>query len=82
MPLFTALLAWSLKPVTALSQAVITAGAIGSVGFNMARSLPEHPSRPVIDYQIVCALTPAILMGVSVGVLLNVLLPSWCALHQ
>lgn len=64
----------ALKPSTVLSQAVITAGAIISVGLKLPNRHPAFPKASLIDFTIVLALTPILLVGVSAGMhhLLNV----------
>lgn len=57
----------ALKPSTVLSQAVITAGAIISVGLKLPNRHPIFPKASLIDFDIVLALTPVLLVGVSAG---------------
>ncbi|MEW5296758.1 MAG: hypothetical protein WDW36_000016 [Sanguina aurantia] len=77
IPLFHVIVGFALKPSTVLSQAVITAGAIISVGLKLPNRHPAFPQASLIDFTIVLALTPILLVGVSAGVLLNVLLAEW-----
>ena len=77
VPLFVALLAFPVKEATALSQAVITGGALGSVSYCISRSHPRDSQRPLIDFDLALVLTPSLLWGVNAGVLLNSVLPSW-----
>jgi hypothetical protein len=60
-------LAAALKSSTALSQAVITGGAIASVSFNVWKRHPDNPQVPLIDFQLVLVFTPVLLMGVNAG---------------
>jgi hypothetical protein len=73
--LFVALLDLPVKEATALSQAVITGGALGSVAYCISRRHPRNSSRPLIDFDLALTLTPS--RGVNAGVLLNAALPSW-----
>lgn len=77
VPLFSVLLSISIKAATALSQAVITGGAIGSVAFSLTRQHPLRPGAPLIDFSLALTLLPPLLLGVATGVLLNLALPAW-----
>ncbi|GLC45260.1 hypothetical protein PLESTB_000719300 [Pleodorina starrii] len=77
IPLFNVLVGFALKPSTALSQACITAGSLAAVASNLPRTHPTVPGAPLIDLPLMLLLTPLLLVGVGIGVLLNVTLPSW-----
>lgn len=62
---------------TALSQAVITGGALGSVAYSITRQHPRDPGRPLVDWDLALPICPGLLLGVSTGVLLNIALPAW-----
>ena len=70
VPLSIALLGFSLKAATALSQFVIMTGSIGSVLFVFSQ-------KTLIHYDASLLITPAILFGTSLGVMLNIFLPTW-----
>jgi uncharacterized membrane protein YfcA len=77
VPLFQALVRFPLKDSTALSQALITAGSLVSVAMNLFSISPLDPHQPLIDFPLVLLLTPMLLVGVGVGVLLNYILPAY-----
>ncbi|GLI67502.1 hypothetical protein VaNZ11_011704 [Volvox africanus] len=77
IPLFNVLVGFALKPSTALSQACITAGSLAAVATNLPRTHPSVAAAPLIDFPLMLMLTPLLLVGVGIGVLLNVALPSW-----
>lgn len=77
VPLFNVLLLFPIKAATALSQAVITGGALGSVSYSLGRRHPNAATSPLIDFDLALVLAPPLLLGVSCGVLLNIALPSW-----
>ncbi|GFR44449.1 hypothetical protein Agub_g5660, partial [Astrephomene gubernaculifera] len=77
IPLFNALVGFALKPSTALSQACITAGSLAALVANLPRQHPAAPGMPLVDFGLMVMLTPVLLVGVGMGVLLNVMLPSW-----
>ena len=58
---------FSVKMSTALSQAVITGGAVGSAAYALSRRHPLHPRRPLVDFELTLLLTPVLLLGVSAG---------------
>jgi uncharacterized membrane protein YfcA len=58
-------------------QALITAGSVVSVLLNLFKRSPLSPSAPLIDFHVAVVLTPVVLAGVSVGVILNQLFPAW-----
>lgn len=62
---------------TALSQAVITGGALGAVSYSVSRRHPRDASRTLVDWELALVICPGLLLGVSTGVLLNIALPTW-----
>lgn len=62
---------------TALSQSVITGGALGAVAYSISRRHPRDASRTLVDFDLALVICPGLLLGVSTGVLLNIALPTW-----
>ncbi len=56
-----------LKGSTAMSQAVITGGAIAGVAVTFTKRHPLDSSLPLIDFQLALVLTPVLLFGTSIG---------------
>ncbi|WIA29116.1 hypothetical protein OEZ86_011627 [Tetradesmus obliquus] len=78
VPLAMVCLSMSLKEATVLSQASIAAVSLASIGFNLRKRHPLHPdSKTLIDYEMCLTMTPALLLGVSIGVLFNAAFPTW-----
>lgn len=77
MPLFSVLLSMTTKAATALSQCAIAGGAVGAVACCVARSHPQQPAAPLINYDLALLLLPPVLVGAGAGVLINLALPSW-----
>ncbi|PNH11358.1 hypothetical protein TSOC_001769 [Tetrabaena socialis] len=77
IPIFNALVGFGLKASTALSQVCITAGAVTSLAANLARHHPADPAASLVELSLMLMLTPVLLVGVGVGVILNVMLPAW-----
>ena len=64
VPLFQALVGFPLKESTALSQALIAAGSLVSVGLTLFSASPTDPCKPLIDFPLVVLLLPMLLVGV------------------
>ncbi len=82
MPLMLLLLGLSAKEAVPLSQALILGGSIVNiimfVGDDHPKSNKEgFGKRARIDYDVVMMLNPALAAGVTVGVTLHVISPSW-----
>ncbi len=45
----------------------IAGGSLASLSFNLAQHHPWDPTRPLVDLDLAVVLTPALLLGVSVG---------------
>ncbi len=58
---------FSVKMSTALSQAVIAGGALGSTAYALWRRHPLDRKRPLVDFELTLMLTPMLLLGVSTG---------------
>ena len=58
---------FSVKMSTALSQAVIAGGALGSTAYALSRRHPLDRKRPLVDFELTLMLTPMLLLGVSAG---------------
>lgn len=70
-------LGFDLKLCTGLSHSIVVAGAISSVVYGLLQPSPLDTSRPLLDIDIAFALIPAMLFGVSFGVLINPSMPEW-----
>lgn len=76
VPLFNALLQFPVKYAAALSQSCVAAGTVGASCFSIMQRNPIDKSRPMIDYSLSLVLMPALVLGMSIGVLLNIILPN------
>lgn len=77
MPLFMLALGFELKDATVLSQCTIAAVSAASIVFNLPKRHPDDPQQTLIAYEMLLVLGPALLLGVGIGVILNVALPTW-----
>ena len=76
IPLFNALLGFGLTGSAALSQALIACGTAGATAYSLLHRHPWDSSRPLIDYSLAVVLMPAMILGITVGSLLNLILPA------
>ncbi|KAK9826527.1 hypothetical protein WJX74_000306 [Apatococcus lobatus] len=74
---FATIMRWSVPPAVALSQATMAASALAGAIANSLMPHPDDSSRPVVDYSLGLVLSPGMLMGSSIGVILNAVMPSW-----
>ena len=77
VPIFNIILGLSIKESTGLSQAVIASSGIGAAIFSLTNHHPLFPHKPLIDFNLVLVLTPALLLGIGFGVLANAVSPPW-----
>jgi uncharacterized membrane protein YfcA len=74
VPILHAAAGFDVKAATALSQAAIAASGLGAVAFSLRRRHPEEEGKPLVDLDLALVLLPPLLLGVSLGVLLNAVL--------
>jgi len=77
IPLFNLLLGFDAKSAAALSNFMILGGSIANVGWNFIQEHPHHPGHPLVDFDVALLLQPNMLLGISLGVICNVVFPSW-----
>jgi len=76
VPLFTALMQFTVKSAAALSQSCVAGGCLGGTLYSIMQRNPHTDSRPMIDYSLTLVLMPALVQGISIGVMLNYIIPS------
>ncbi|KAI8106385.1 hypothetical protein M9435_000929 [Picochlorum sp. BPE23] len=76
VPLFTALMQFTVKSAAALSQSCVAGGCLGGTVYSIMQRNPLTDSRPMIDYSLTLVLMPALVLGMSIGVMLNYIIPS------
>ncbi|KAK4336564.1 hypothetical protein RND71_044082 [Anisodus tanguticus] len=74
VPMLTLVIGFDPKTSTAISKCMVTAGATDY--YNIKQ---RHPTMdmPVIDYNLALLFQPMLLLGISMGVVLNVLFAEW-----
>ncbi|CAL4961001.1 unnamed protein product [Urochloa decumbens] len=75
LPILNLVAGLSLKRATAFSSFMVTGGAASNVLYNLACA--GAGGRRLIDYDIALLFQPCLLLGVSIGVVCNVMFPEW-----
>ncbi|KAK1584528.1 hypothetical protein Q3G72_033749 [Acer saccharum] len=76
VPMLTLIIGFDAKSSTAISKCMITGAAAATVYYNLKL---RHPTldMPIIDYDLALLFQPMLVLGISVGVALNVVLADW-----
>ncbi|KDP37237.1 hypothetical protein JCGZ_06293 [Jatropha curcas] len=76
VPMLTLVIGFDAKSSIAISKCMITGAAASTVYYNLNE---RHPTleMPVIDYDLALLFQPMLVLGVSIGVTLNVIFADW-----
>ncbi|XP_065866992.1 sulfite exporter TauE/SafE family protein 3-like [Euphorbia lathyris] len=76
VPMLTLIVGFDAKSSTAISKCMITGAAASTVYYNLKL---RHPTldMPIIDYDLALLFQPVLVLGISIGVVLNVILADW-----
>ncbi|BFG24472.1 hypothetical protein CerSpe_107460 [Prunus speciosa] len=76
IPMLTLIIGFDQKSSIAVSKCMITGTATATVMYNLRR---RHPTLdlPIIDYDLALLVQPVLVLGISIGVSLNVVLSDW-----
>ncbi|XP_062194366.1 sulfite exporter TauE/SafE family protein 3-like [Phragmites australis] len=76
VPMLALILGFDPKSSTAMSKCMIMGAAISTVYYNLKL---KHPTldMPLIDYDLALLIQPMLMLGVSIGVIFNVIFPDW-----
>ncbi|KAL3679111.1 hypothetical protein R1sor_022067 [Riccia sorocarpa] len=77
VPLFNLLLQFDSKTSAALSNFMILGGSTVNLWINLRQHHPVWAHKPLIDFDVLLLMQPNMLLGISIGVILNVILPAW-----
>ncbi|CEO97887.1 Membrane transporter protein [Plasmodiophora brassicae] len=77
VPVLVLIAGMSTKQAIPISQSIIFGGSLVNMAFNIGRTHPIVHERPLIDYSVIVMFTPMLLAGTSVGVILNIVFPTW-----
>ncbi|KAF0914764.1 hypothetical protein E2562_031372 [Oryza meyeriana var. granulata] len=76
VPMLTLIIGFDPKSSTAISKCMIMGAAVSTVYYNLKL---KHPTldMPVIDYDLALLIQPMLMLGISIGVIFNVIFPDW-----
>lgn len=77
IPILTIVAGLDLKTASSFSAFMVTGGSIANVACNMIVKGNKNGGKTLIDYDIALLSEPCMLLGVSIGVICNVMLPEW-----
>ncbi|KAJ0091354.1 hypothetical protein Patl1_12883 [Pistacia atlantica] len=76
VPMLSLIIGFDPKSATAISKCMIMGAAVSTVYYNLKL---RHPTldMPIIDYDLVLIIQPVLMLGISIGVSLNVIFADW-----
>ncbi|CAN6204228.1 unnamed protein product [Urochloa humidicola] len=76
VPMLALIIGFDPKSSTAISKCMIMGGSVSTVYYNLKL---KHPTldMPLIDYDLALLMQPMLMLGVSIGVIFNVIFPNW-----
>ncbi|MCD9559917.1 hypothetical protein HAX54_018294 [Datura stramonium] len=77
VPILTIISGVDLKTASCFSAFMVTGGSIANVVSNMFVRSPKNGGKILIDFDIALLSEPCMLLGVSIGVICNRVLPEW-----
>lgn len=77
IPILTLVGSLDLKTASSFSAFMVTGGSVANVMFNLGAQSAMFGGKSLIDYDITLLSEPFMLLGVSVGVVCNLVLPEW-----
>jgi len=75
VPIYILIISMTTKKAAALSQATILGGSFINLWNNWPQRHPERKHRPIIDFPILLVFEPMLLVGSTLGVMLNTIFP-------
>ncbi|PQP95496.1 uncharacterized protein Pyn_25417 [Prunus yedoensis var. nudiflora] len=77
IPILTLVAGLDLRTASSLSAFMVTGGSVANVIYNLCKGSAKFGGKNVIDYDIALLSEPCMLLGVSVGVICNLVFPEW-----
>ncbi len=77
IPILTIVAGLDLKTASSLSAFMVTGGSIANVMCNLCTTSPKFGGKTLIDFDIALLSEPCMLLGVSIGVICNLVFPEW-----
>ncbi|TVU40466.1 hypothetical protein EJB05_13932 [Eragrostis curvula] len=76
VPMLRLVIGFDPKSSTAISKCMIMGASVSTVYYNLKL---KHPTldMPVIDYDLAVLIQPMLMLGISIGVIFNVMFPDW-----
>ncbi|XP_020217323.1 sulfite exporter TauE/SafE family protein 3 isoform X2 [Cajanus cajan] len=76
VPMLSLIIGFDAKSSTAISKCMIMGAAVSTVYYNLKL---RHPTlnMPIIDYDLALLIQPMLMLGISIGVVFNVVFPDW-----
>ncbi|KAL3522088.1 hypothetical protein ACH5RR_014922 [Cinchona calisaya] len=77
IPILTIVAGFDLKTASSFTAFMVTGVTIANVAFNVLIKSRRNGGKTMIDYDIALLSEPCMLVGVSIGVIFNIMLPDW-----
>lgn len=77
IPILTIVAGVDLKTASSLSAFMVTGGSVANVMCNLRSTNPKFGGKTLIDFDIALLSEPCMLLGVSIGVICNLVFPEW-----
>lgn len=77
IPILTIVASLDLKTASSFSAFMVTGGSVANVMCNMFTRSAKFGGQTLVDYDIAILSEPCMLLGVSVGVICNLVFPEW-----
>lgn len=77
VPIMTIVAGLDLKTASSFSAFMVTGGSIANVGCNLFVRNPKSGGKTLIDFDLALLSEPCMLLGVSIGVICNLVFPNW-----
>ncbi|KAG2684200.1 hypothetical protein I3760_10G066100 [Carya illinoinensis] len=77
IPILTIVAGVDLKTASSLSAFMVTGGSAANVMCNLCNFSPKFGGKTLIDFDIALLSEPCMLLGVSIGVICNLVFPEW-----
>ncbi|KAK2990994.1 hypothetical protein RJ640_005476 [Escallonia rubra] len=77
IPILTIVAGLDLKTASSFSAFMVTGGSVANVVYFMFITSPKYGGKALIDYDIALLSQPFMLLGVSIGVVCNIVFPEW-----
>lgn len=77
IPILSIVAGLDLKTASSFSAFMVTGGSVANVMSNLCTSCPQFGGKNLIDFDIALLSEPCMLLGISIGVICNLVFPEW-----